>query len=193
MDGDGARFIKRPSIESFHELKEMGGVDEIPRMLLQEAHALQAIQITGQGAPHPNIVPFYGCRVRSGRITGLVLHAYERDLRETVKQGKPVDEQKIVDGLESALRHMHALGWAHNDVNPYNIMVNEAGEPILVDFGSACKIGDKMGASRGTPGWSEEDDDYTLSKASHDLHALDKIRKWPSGSYRRREIPGVQL
>lgn len=172
-DSDGPRFIKRPPISNFHDYKEWDAVDVIPETLLQEAYALQEIS----HSPHPNIVPFYGCRVRRGRITGLVLHSYESHLREKLREGG-IDEKKILEGLESALRHLHSLGWAHNDVNPTNVMVNETGEPILVDFGSCRKIGDKMGASRGTSGWAEDGDDYTLSKASHDLHGLEKIRSW---------------
>lgn len=107
-----------------------------------------------------------------------MLRAYDMGLREALRDGKIVDQKRFLDGPESALRHLHSIGWAHNDVNPGNIMVSDAGEAILVDFGSCRKIGDKMGPSRGTPGWSEYDDDYTLSKASHDLHGLEKIRSW---------------
>lgn len=80
------------------------------------------------------------------------------------------------------MRYLHALGWAHNDVNPANVVVrDDTGEPVLIDFGSCGRIGDKMGASRGTPGFAEEETDsdgYTLSKASHDWYGLDKIREW---------------
>jgi len=81
-------------------------------------------------------------------------------------------------GLEAGVHHLHSLGWAHNDVNPANVVVGADGEPAMVDFGSCPRIGDKLGASRGTPGWMENGDEYTTSKESHDIAALDKIRAW---------------
>lgn len=167
-------FIKRPPIGNYKDYKGWDALDVIPETLLQEAFALHDIS----QHEHPNIVKFYGCRVRRGRITGLVLHAYENTLKEALREGGTVDEEKVLAGLEAGLRHLHSIGWAHNDLNPNNVMLNEAGEPILVDFGSCRKIGEKMGATRGTPGWIEEGDDYDISKASHDLHGLEKIREW---------------
>ncbi|OTA53885.1 kinase-like protein [Hypoxylon sp. EC38] len=169
-------YIKRPPIKDYDWYKEEDCVFIIPATLLEEAIALQHIS---QHDQHPNIVKFHGCRVRRGRITGLMLDRYESDLREFLKEGKTVNKERFLNGLDSAIRHLHSLGLAHNDINPGNIMVNEiSGEPVLVDFGSCHKIGAKLTASRGTPGWTEEGDDYTTSKESHDISALDKIRLW---------------
>lgn len=78
-----------------------------------------------------------------------------------------------MESLESVIGHLHALGWIHNDLNPTNILVTEGGNPILIDFGSARKIGDKMTMSRGTKEWIDgEMQDYTISKAIHDNPAL---------------------
>jgi len=169
-------FIKRPPIKEYDSYKEADCIDIIPATMLEEAAALQHIL---QHEQHPNVVQFHGCRVRQGRITGLMLTRYEDDLREFLRGGKTVDKERILNGLQSAIRHLHSLGLAHNDINPGNIMVDDkSGEPVLVDFGSCHKIGDKLTSSRGTPGWTEEGDPYTLSKESHDLSALEKIRLW---------------
>lgn len=169
-------YIKRPPIKDYDWYKEEDCVFIIPATLLEEATALQHIS---QHEQHPNIIKFHGCRVRRGRITGLMLDGYEYDLRKFLKEGKAVDKERFLRSLESAIRHLHSIGLAHNDINPGNIMVNEArGEPVLVDFGSCHEIGAKLTASRGTPGWTEDGDDYTTSKESHDICALDKIRLW---------------
>ncbi|KAK3307161.1 uncharacterized protein B0T15DRAFT_166371 [Chaetomium strumarium] len=77
--------------------------------------------------------------------------------------------------LESAIRHLHSLGVAHNG----NVMVNAEGIPVLIDFGSSRAIGKKLGPSRGTAGWIEGDpSDYDTSDDGHDLYALEKIRAW---------------
>lgn len=79
--------------------------------------------------------------------------------------------------LESAIYHLHSLGWAHNDLNPGNILVNEAGMPVLIDFGSSHKFGKQLTTSRGTKGWIDRDmKDYTTSEKRHDTSALWKIR-----------------
>ncbi|KAI1139119.1 kinase-like protein [Hypoxylon sp. FL0543] len=169
-------YIKRPPIKDYDWYKEEDCLSTIPATLLEEAAALQHISHYEQ---HPNLVKFHGCRVRRGRITGLMMDRYKYDLNEFMRWRNTVDKERFLYCLESAIRRLHSLGLAHNDINPRNIMVNEAsGEPVLVDFGSCHKIGDKLTASLGTPGWTEDGDDYTISKESHDIAALDKIRSW---------------
>lgn len=34
-----------------------------------------------------------------------------------------------------ALAHIHSVGIAHRDLKPENIMINEAGDPKVIDFG----------------------------------------------------------
>lgn len=81
--------------------------------------------------------------------------------------------------LESAINHLHSLGWAHNDLHPNNITVDEKGVPIVIDFGSAREFGAKLGTSRGAKGWIDKDmKDYHTSDMRHDLFALEKIRTW---------------
>ena len=170
-------YVKRPPTHEYDWYKEEDCVSLIPATLLEEAAALQ--RVAEYGEQHPNLVKFHGCRVRRDRITGLVLDRYASNLDEHLRRGGSVDKAKILDGLGSAVRHLHeVLGLAHNDINPHNVMLDDDGEPVLVDFGSCHRIGDRLTASRGTPGWTEEGDDYTLSKASHDLAALEKIEKW---------------
>ncbi|KAI9656023.1 MAG: hypothetical protein M1821_005084 [Bathelium mastoideum] len=169
-------YIKRPNLSMYDVFKEHGVLSLLPKGLMQEAQAMQVISRN----PHPNIVAFYGCRVRRGRITGLVLDRYPYNLTEYVRNGVgAIDTEVFMRTLEAAIHHLHSLGWAHNDLNPGNILVNEAGMPILIDFGSSLEIGKKLGTSRGTKGWIEEDmKEYTTSEKRHDISALLKIRAW---------------
>jgi serine/threonine protein kinase len=169
-------YIKRPPVKEYDSYKEDDILNTIPAMMLEEVAAFQHISKHEQ---HPNVVRFFGCRTRRDRITGLMMPRYEYSLREFVKAGKTVDKERILNGLQSAIQYLHSLGLAHNDINPSNIMVDEeSGEPVLVDFGSSHRLGSKLTFSRGTPGWTEEGDDYILSKESHDISALEKIRLW---------------
>ncbi|KAF2453052.1 hypothetical protein BDY21DRAFT_357159 [Lineolata rhizophorae] len=84
-----------------------------------------------------------------------------------------------MEALESAIHHLYSLGWAYNDLNPKNILVNEAEMPVLIDLGSSHQIGKKLTAIRGNKGWIDEDmKDYTTSEKRHGMHALAKIRVW---------------
>lgn len=57
-------------------------------------------------------------------------------------------------------------------------MVSWNGLPVLVDFGPCRHLRQKMGLSRGTPGWVDEADDYTTSEAQHDPFGPENMRQW---------------
>lgn len=174
-------YIKRPGIRHYIEYKELNSTCAtiLPALLLDEARALQHIY---QYPPHPNIVKYYGCRVQRNFITGLVFDKYEHDLDQHIEAGKMVatDKKPFLAALLSAVKYLHSIGMAHNDINPSNIMVNESGMPVLIDFDSCKPLGKPLTFSRGTPGWTEEDisADYLFSKASHDLYGVAKISDW---------------
>lgn len=46
----------------------------------------------------------------------------------------------ILARLLEALEYLHSNGLLHRDIKPNNILLNEAGEPILIDFGCARTI-----------------------------------------------------
>ncbi|KAL2375496.1 serine/threonine protein kinase [Blastomyces gilchristii SLH14081] len=169
-------YIKRPNISLYDIFQEYNVLSLIPKGLLEEAQAMEKIS----EHPHPNIVYYHGCRVRRGRITGLVLDRHPNTLTDYLKNKVgSIDKESFMQALKSAIYHLHSLGWAHNDLHPGNILVDEDGMPILIDFGSAREIGAKLGTSRGTKGWINKDmKDYHTSDNHHDLFALEKICSW---------------
>lgn len=169
-------YIKRPNLPLYDIFQEHDVLDLIPKDFLEEARTMEMLS----QHLHPNIIRYHGCRVRRGRITGLVLDRHPRTLTDYLKNKVgSVDTEAFMQALSSAIHHLHSLGWAHNDLNPGNILVEEEGMPVLIDFGSARKIGAKLGTSRGTKGWIEVDmKDYHTSDKRHDFFALDKIRMW---------------
>ncbi|KAK2595515.1 hypothetical protein QQS21_006790 [Conoideocrella luteorostrata] len=169
-------YVKHPSLSFYETFKEHNVVDLIPKGLLEEAGVMEIIC----HYPHPNIIQYHGCRVRRGRITGIVLDRHPHTLNDYLKSEiGSVDKKPFMQAITSAISHMHSFGWAHNDLNPGNIMVDKDGMPVLIDFGSAREVGAKLGTSRGTKGWIEgEMKDYHTSDKAHDLFAIDKLRMW---------------
>lgn len=47
---------------------------------------------------------------------------------------------------------IHSAGFAHLDVTPANVLSSN-GDPVLIDFGLAERIGETLVAPRGTPGY----------------------------------------
>lgn len=172
-------YIKRPRLGAYEDYKEQDALEVLPLMLLEEVDALELVS----RRPHPGIIRYHGCRVRRGRITGLVLDKYEHNLHQYVSEGlgTAIDTDAFMAALEAAVRHLHssALGVAHNDLNPHNVLLNADSMPVVADFGSCRRVGEKLGTTRGTPGWIEGDvADYTTSEVRHDVFALGRIRDW---------------
>ncbi|KAJ7210774.1 hypothetical protein GGX14DRAFT_624906 [Mycena pura] len=88
----------------------------------------------------------------------------------------------FLDGVEDALKHLHSLGC--NDINPSNIMLSKAGDPIVIDFDSCLQLGQKLNKGA-TPNWEYEGN---ISAVDNDLggemsgHVQDIVE-----TYRRRD------
>lgn len=55
--------------------------------------------------------------------------------------------QKVTAGLHA----LHEIGWVHADIKPINIMLAPKGVVKVIDFGQACKIGERKERVQGTP------------------------------------------
>ena len=166
--------IKRPDLALYDIFHQHNALNILPKGFLEEANIMEVIS----KHPHPNIIRYHGYRVRRAYITGLVLERHPRTLIDFLKNKVGfVDKESFMGALESAIHLLHSLGLAHNDLHPANILVDEKGAPVLIDFGSTRETGAKLGTSRGTKGWiNGEMKDYHTSDKNHDLLALEKIR-----------------
>lgn len=151
--------------ESFHDHTEY--LDET----LSEIHVCEDLRQN----PHPNLAKYLGCVVnKEGRISGLVFVRYPITLDQMLKDGTPFDRQRCLSGIKAGIGHMHGLGLIHNDINPTNIMMDGVGDdmkPIVIDFDSCKKEGDKLGPKFG---WTV-DDEY--AKRENDEYGISKIRE----------------
>ncbi|KAJ7214833.1 hypothetical protein GGX14DRAFT_443241 [Mycena pura] len=125
--------------------------------------------------PHHNICVYHGYLPSVGQnyLGGLCFDRHEMTLQDAVEQ-KIQFPSDFLDGLEDALKHLHSLGYAHNDINPNNVMLSQSGDLIVVDFDSCQPLGE--GLEKGpTPDWEYPGD---ISVTNNDLWALEKMREW---------------
>ncbi len=162
-------FVKRPGLNCYETMK---GTNYIPKAVLDETVIMEQIS----KSPHPHIVRYYGCRVKRGRITAILLEPLDQTLAQyaSTRDFQQLDKVRFVEALESAVEYVHSMGLAHNDINPDNIMVKER-MPVLIDFGSCQPFGERL-QSLGTEGWYEEL--FYHSRQKHDVYALKKLREW---------------
>lgn len=134
-------------------------------------------QITKSKPSHPNIIGYYGCRVRRGRITAIFMERHDQTLMQYAftPEFQNLDKIKFYDALESAVTYLHSLGLAHNDISPYKIMVKKDGMPALIDFGSSGPFGKRL-PSLGSPGWYEQP--FFTSDKKNDFYSLNNLREW---------------
>ncbi len=131
------------------KLRRDAGEDDSARAELAEARQLARVR-------HPHVLQVFGVDVRDGRAglwTELVRgRTLEHELR--VRGAMSADEAAIV-GLElcRALAAVHASGLAHGDLKASNVMREDGGRIVLMDFGSVHELDSGMpGAARtGTP------------------------------------------
>lgn len=130
--------------------------------------------------PHPNICVYYGCVRNGDSFTALCLKKYGRCLHNAVCDGdSTLDPRAIHDGISKGLQFLHeTLGLVHNDINPCNIMLDDDGNAIIIDFDSCMPIGQNIeGRKAGTFGW-EMDPAPSTSDPDNDMYGLKLIAKF---------------
>ena len=104
---------------------------------------------------HPNVVTIYGAERIDGRI-GLWMELVKgRTLEEMLRSGRRFTAAEVtrlgVD-LCAAVAAVHASGLLHRDIKAHNVMLDDGGRLVLMDFGAGHEADDSTGkASAGTP------------------------------------------
>ena len=109
---------------------------------------------------HPRVASFLDADVEGPTPYIVTEFVPGLPLDEHVALHGPLDGPELhrfVAGVHEALRAIHAVGVVHRDLKPGNVMVDRAGEPVIIDFGIA-HIGEESrltatGLVMGTPGY----------------------------------------
>ena len=162
-------FLKQPNLLPFDDVDASA---EVRHLLLSEAEVYEILK----AHPHPNIAQYLGCRVENGKMVGICLVRYDMDLFQWIRErSRPFDPRILADGIEDGIEHLHSLGLVHCDINPANILMDD-GHPIITDFDSCRREGERMGYKKGTKDWTMENSRFALRE--NDYYGLLMIREW---------------
>ncbi len=107
---------------------------------------------------HPNIVPITTAFYALGTAYYVMPHIGGQALYEAAPPPDKINGewlQPILCKLLHALGYLHSKELLHRDIKPNNIIINEDGEPILIDFGTVRAIvGTHTQTKIGTPGYT---------------------------------------
>jgi eukaryotic-like serine/threonine-protein kinase len=117
-------------------------------VLLREARAIARVR-------HPNVVPIYGVDRHEGRVGFWSDFVHGKTLAELVAtQGSMGPREAALVGIDvcRASGAVHAAGFLHRDIKAGNVMREEGGRILLMDFGLTYEHGTDD-ASSGTPAY----------------------------------------
>ena len=92
---------------------------------------------------HPNIVTFFDLNFDE-RPWYFTMEFIEGSSLDSLLETKLYDEKEILqlgNQLAEGLGAIHDSGILHRDIKPQNIIINEMGRPIIIDFGLATTTG----------------------------------------------------
>jgi predicted Ser/Thr protein kinase len=127
---------------------------EVRQRFLREARAAATIE-------HPNVCPVYDVGEINGTLYLTMAYLQGQPLTQLLKDAPLPQRQAtaLVRQLALALQAAHEHGIIHRDLKPDNIVINQRGEPIILDFGLARRLrkdGDRLtqyGQPVGTPAY----------------------------------------
>jgi hypothetical protein len=93
---------------------------------------------------HPNVVPIYEWGASDDTYYIVMGYVPGEDLKKIIRDRGPLPEVealRIATGVAAALEAAHQQGIVHRDIKPHNILLDEAGQPRVTDFGIAQAAG----------------------------------------------------
>ena len=129
-------------------LRLQGEPAEQRASLLREARSVGALR-------HPGIVPLFETGEHGGAPFLVFEHVEGGTLAQRLhSQGAltPESAARLLIEVLDALAHAHEAGMVHRDLKPSNILLDGQGRARVMDFGIACRIGDRDGPGAGLTG-----------------------------------------
>jgi serine/threonine-protein kinase len=104
---------------------------------------------------HPNVVTIYGAERIENHVGLWMELVHGETLQQMLGAGRSFTTADVVGiGIElcRAVDAVHTAGLLHRDIKPHNVMVDESGRVVLMDFGTGRETSDHSAAAlAGTP------------------------------------------
>ena len=118
--------------------QDAGAPAEARQRFIDEARALAKLD-------HPSVVRVFDVVEDGGYLLIIMDFVPGRTLLQVVDDEGAMDPESAllaVRQVAEALDHAHGQGILHRDVKPSNVILDEAGRAVLVDFGNAEVVGE---------------------------------------------------
>lgn len=161
--------VKRPSLVEYGDTSDSAA---IAKLFLEEVEICEILRIH----PHSNVAQYNGCLVHDGRIKGLCFTQYRNRLSEVVLNLTELQRLECLGQVLAGITHLHKLSLVHNDINPRNIMVDDEGKAVIIDFDSTKHYGEPLGLKGGTLSWIGQD--FEFADPTNDHLAFRKLTDW---------------
>jgi hypothetical protein len=143
---------------------------------------------------HPHVVSVYGAARFDGQVGLWMEYLRGRTLAQTVEQDGALAPQRAVDigiALCDALSAVHKAGLVHRDVKAQNVMLEDGGRVVLMDFGAGRDVRHAGLDIAGTPLYlAPEVARGAPATPQSDLFSLGILLRFAAtGKYYRGEVP----
>ncbi|PBK94373.1 hypothetical protein ARMGADRAFT_1079059 [Armillaria gallica] len=117
--------------------------------------------------------------IQEARVCEILMkHPHRNTLSDAVKKGAlpRADIKSSLDQIKQGIEHIDGLGLVYNDINPRNILFDDDGRLVVIDFDSCRKQGESM--LRGKCGTFPFSNDPETAEFQNDFYGVEKIREW---------------
>ncbi len=91
---------------------------------------------------HPGIVPVYDVGAHRGELYIVMAYLEGGSLKSRLRQGLSLSESvRVLVAVAAALDYAGEKGFVHRDIKPDNILFDELGRPVILDFGIVKNTG----------------------------------------------------
>jgi len=126
----------------------------------------------GARVVHPNVAQIYSCGEKDGEAFAVSQFVRGGNLRERIQGGslpQPLEVQNVLQQAVEALAFAQSKGLCHGHLVPENLLLDEAGDLHITDFGLAQVLGKTQAAN---PYRAPEQKDDSPATASADMFSL---------------------
>ena len=112
--------------------KPLEGRPDVRGLLIAEGKLLASLE-------HPNLVRVYDLDFHEGRPFLVMEYVRGRDLGQYAQEQRlgPRQAAALVARVARAVEVIHRRGIIHQDIKPQNVLIDQDGQPRLIDFGLA--------------------------------------------------------